>query len=177
MHYTENEVLLSWLPPIGAPARVQELPEILLEDMELPSVPQSSQLRLSSEPIFEQLVPYRYNIYEFRLGEQRKVAPRPLNLDPLTEPSYVDTRVNFGTQRCYAVLTVATYGEVILESDTSESTCIDLVATFPPAAPEGLGAVGSEGGISLIWNANNTEEDLGGYLVSVSYTHLRAHET
>ena len=45
------------------------------------------------------------------------MAPRPLNLDPLTEPSYVDTRVNFGTQRCYAVLTVATYGEVILESE------------------------------------------------------------
>ena len=164
LHYTENEVSLSWLSPIGAPSRVQELPEILLEDMENSSVVQPSQLRLSSAPIFEQLVPYRYNVYEFRLGEQRKGAPHPLNSDPLTVPSYVDTRVNFGTQRCYAVLTVATYGDVVLESDTSESTCIDLVDTFPPAAPEGLGAVGSEGGISLIWNAN-TEEDLDGYLV------------
>lgn len=161
LHYTENEVSLSWLPPIGAPARVQELSN---ENMETSSGVQPAQLRLSSEPVFEQLAPYRYNVYEFKLGEQRKGAPRPLNSNPLTEPSYVDTRINFGTQRCYAVLTVATYSDVILESDASESTCIDLVDTFPPAAPEGLGAVGSEGGISLIWN-ENTEKDLGGYLV------------
>ena len=36
--------------------------------------------------------------------------------------------------------------------------------TFPPAAPTGLAAVGSEGAISLIWEAS-TEADLAGYLV------------
>jgi hypothetical protein len=35
---------------------------------------------------------------------------------------------------------------------------------FPPAAPAGLAAVPSEGGISLIWEPS-AELDLGGYLV------------
>jgi hypothetical protein len=38
------------------------------------------------------------------------------------------------------------------------------VDVFPPAAPTGLAAVPSEGGISLIWEPN-AELDLGGYLV------------
>ena len=38
------------------------------------------------------------------------------------------------------------------------------VDTFPPAPPKGLGAVGSEGAISLIWEAG-VEADLAGYVV------------
>jgi fibronectin type 3 domain-containing protein len=38
------------------------------------------------------------------------------------------------------------------------------VDTFAPVAPISLKAVGSEGAISLIWDAN-TEADLAGYLV------------
>jgi hypothetical protein len=49
-------------------------------------------------------------------------------------------------------------------SEPSPPLCITPVDIFPPAAPTGLAAVPSEGGISLIWEPNS-ELDLGGYLV------------
>ena len=49
-------------------------------------------------------------------------------------------------------------------SDASPPICVTPVDVFPPAAPAGLAAVPSEGGISLIWEPN-AELDLGGYLV------------
>ena len=49
-------------------------------------------------------------------------------------------------------------------SDAVAAVCVTPVDMFPPAAPAGLAAVPSEGGISLIWEPN-TELDLGGYLV------------
>ncbi len=46
----------------------------------------------------------------------------------------------------------------------SPATCVTPVDAFAPEAPRSLAAVGSEGGISLIWDANS-ETDLAGYLV------------
>src|SRR5690606_2155465 len=51
-----------------------------------------------------------------------------------------------------------------LESTLSPATCHTPVDTFPPLAPTGLTAVGSEGGVSLIWEPN-AETDVVGYLV------------
>jgi hypothetical protein len=49
-------------------------------------------------------------------------------------------------------------------SEPSPPACFTPIDVFPPAAPAGLAAVPSEGGISLIWEPN-AELDLGGYLV------------
>ena len=49
-------------------------------------------------------------------------------------------------------------------SEPSPPVCVTPIDVFAPAAPTGLAAVPSEGGISLIWEPN-LELDLGGYLV------------
>jgi hypothetical protein len=52
----------------------------------------------------------------------------------------------------------------VVESKASPAACVTLIDTFPPAAPAGLAAVGTEGAINLIWSAGS-EADLAGYLV------------
>ena len=88
-------------------------------------------------------------------------APLPMVMTPAAGPAttIVDA-AEFGRTHCYTVR--AQRGPVI--SDASPRTCITPIDIFPPAAPTGLAAVPSEGGISLIWEPN-PEIDLGGYLV------------
>ena len=86
-------------------------------------------------------------------------APTPLNPAPLATTSITDD-VDFGRVRCYTVR--AQRGAVM--SEPSPPLCLTPIDVFPPAAPAGLAAVPSEGGISLIWEPN-AELDLGGYLV------------
>ena len=87
------------------------------------------------------------------------LRPTPVNPAPLAATSATDD-VEFGRPRCYTVR--AQRGMVM--SEPSLPTCLTPVDVFPPAAPAGLAAVPSEGGISLIWEPG-TEIDLGGYLV------------
>ena len=86
-------------------------------------------------------------------------APVALNPAPLPSTTITDA-VDVGRARCYTVR--AQRGGVMSES--SPSACVTPVDVFPPAAPAGLAAVPSEGGISLIWEPN-ADLDLGGYLV------------
>lgn len=90
--------------------------------------------------------------------------PVPVNPKPLPGPPFVDSRVAFGTPRCYVVRAVSVLGAQAIESEASPARCVTLVDTFPPAAPVSLTAIGGAGAISLIWDANR-ETDLGGYLV------------
>ena len=53
---------------------------------------------------------------------------------------------------------------VTLESAPSAPACLTPLDKFPPAAPKGLRAVAEDGAVSLVWD-QNTEADLGGYLV------------
>jgi hypothetical protein len=87
------------------------------------------------------------------------LAPQPLNPSPLTTTSATDEAL-FDRAQCYVVR--AQRGAVA--SEPSPPACITAVDLVPPAAPAGLAAVPSEGGISLIWEPN-AELDLGGYLV------------
>jgi hypothetical protein len=91
---------------------------------------------------------------------------RPLRLTekPLDETSFVDQRIEWGAERCYVVRSVATIETLSLESEASPSTCVTLVDTFAPAAPEGLTVVAAEGAMNLIWNPNR-ESDLAGYVL------------
>lgn len=87
------------------------------------------------------------------------LVPQPLNTSPLTDTSITD-EVLLERAQCYVVR--ARRGTVF--SEPSPSACVTPVDVVPPAAPAGLAAVPSEGGISLIWEPNS-ELDLGGYLV------------
>jgi hypothetical protein len=87
------------------------------------------------------------------------VLPTPLTPTPIAATTITDA-LDLGRLRCYTVR--ARRGTVL--SEPSPRTCVTPVDVFPPAAPTGLAAVPSEGGISLIWEPN-AELDLGGYLV------------
>ena len=93
------------------------------------------------------------------LSSGHVAAPMPLNPAPLATTS-ITGDVDFGRARCYTVR--AQRGAVM--SEPSPPVCLTPIDVFPPAAPAGLAAVPSEGGISLIWDPN-AELDLGGYLV------------
>ena len=122
---------------------------------------------LASRPIVEWPPASRYDLYEMVESEGGPLTmPQPLNTTALTTPAYADRRVEFGLERvrCYAVRTLDVVGGFDVRSRLSAETCVVLVDTFPPAAPEGLRAVGSDGAVGLIWQPND-EEDLAGYLV------------
>ncbi len=92
------------------------------------------------------------------------INPTPLNGQPISGVTFQDRRMVFGAERCYAIRTVNIFGPVRIESEPSPTTCVTAADTFPPAAPRGLAAVGTQGVISLIWEANS-EADLDGYVV------------
>ena len=120
---------------------------------------------LPSRPIVEWPPASRYDLYEIvESPDGSLIMPRPLNMAPLTTPAYADSRVEFGVERCYAVTTLDVVGGLDVPSGLSAETCVTFVDTFPPVAPVGLRAVGSDGVVSLIWRPND-EEDLAGYLV------------
>jgi hypothetical protein len=146
--HTKEEIEVSWEPPQGAPGRIQAPPE-------------KGDLR--SRPVLGQSSVYTYNVYE-SADESAATGVEPLNRRPLEEPPYADARIEFGARRCYVIRSVFSFGGVRIESDPSPPACITPADTFAPAAPAGLAAVGSEGGISLIWEPA-TEADLAGYLV------------
>ena len=119
--------------------------------------------------------PSEYVVYDVAAAADPDVArPAPL-APPGRLVSHTDTRVTFGTTRCYAVRVldhvgpppvaggVAGSGLRVL-GDASPATCVILTDTFPPAAPTGLIAVADTDGISLVWD-ENTEDDLAGYAV------------
>ncbi len=87
-----------------------------------------------------------------------------LTRTPIEETSYADSRIEWGSTRCYTVRTVETIGDLTLESDAPTPDCETLKDTFPPAAPKDLRLIATEGVISLIWEPNS-EKDVAGYLV------------
>jgi hypothetical protein len=90
--------------------------------------------------------------------------PTPLNEKPVSAPPFVDSRMEFGKPRCYAVRAVTLFGAQAVEGELSSATCVTPMDTFAPAAPTSLKAIGSQGAINLVWDAN-TEADLAGYIV------------
>ena len=87
-----------------------------------------------------------------------------LNDKPIRENGYEDTRMTWGTNRCYLVRAVEFVAKLPIESEATGPVCEMLVDRFPPAAPKGVNAVATEGAINLIWDPNS-EADLAGYYV------------
>jgi hypothetical protein len=103
-----------------------------------------------------------YNVYE--VADESATPRTPLAASTRGAASFDDTRVEFGTRRCYRVTAVRQVNKTPVESAPSAASCVTPVDTFPPPAPAGLGAVAGPGTISLIWDAVNTR-DLAGYVV------------
>lgn len=138
-------LLVPLVPPPDAPSRPQVTYDEKAIAVSWPALPAADGVQPG------------YAVY--RSGEATALTPTPL-----TEPSFTDTSIAWEQERCYQVRAVSTFEGVRVESAASPETCVTLHDTFAPAAPTGLVGVGSEGVISLIWNANS-EADLAGYIV------------
>jgi hypothetical protein len=151
--YDEHNITLTWTPVVVASAApVQDV--------------------LTSKPLVDVAAPsVSYNVYEVRPAgtspsdrPSRESEETRLTTSPIADSRFVDQRIEWGAERCYAVSATETIDGLTLEGDPSPSRCVTLVDTFPPAAPTGLQAIASPGVIRLIWDAN-AEQDLVGYLV------------
>lgn len=103
----------------------------------------------------------RYRVYEVVGG---RVAPTPLNAEPIAGTSYEDPRLEYGVERCYVVRSAIASAGASIESANTPPACIRPSDVFPPPAPAGLTAVAGTGAVSLIWDPVDTP-DLAGYLV------------
>ncbi len=164
--YTEAVIQLVWELPPGVRAAVQP-PMTPTTGVGGSTTAPAAPPPLRSTPIVEWPVASRYDLYELvQIQDEPAARPLPVRLNtvPLTTTQYTDGRVEFGVERCYAVRTLDVVGGLDLRSRLSTETCVTFVDTFPPAAPAGLVAVGSDGSVGLIWQPND-EDDLAGYLV------------
>ena len=155
--YDETTITVSWTPspsgvPVQAPATGDLLPGRTL-GLVLPT--------------------FSYHVYDLSpsavaavsTGNSVQLAGQVrLTKTPVEGTSYADSRIEFGSTRCYAVRTVETVGDLTLESDAPAPECQTLKDTFPPAAPKDLRIIATQGVISLIWEANS-EKDVAGYVV------------
>ena len=77
-------------------------------------------------------------------------VPLRLTTEPLDEEQFVDKRIEWAPG---AVTSSAKWRRRQDDAECpSPETCVTLVDTFAPAAPEGLTIVASEGAMNLIWN-------------------------
>ena len=120
---------------------------------------------LESRPVVEWPPASTYELFEVAAADADSPAvPEPLSPSPLDAPSYADSRVEYGVERCYAVRTLDIVAGFEVRSRLSPPACVTFADTFPPAAPQALTAVGSAGEVSLLWRPND-EPDLAGYVV------------
>jgi hypothetical protein len=136
--------------PMGPPPPAPAPPAVTYTETEIRVAP--------TPPMADSTSASTYHVYD------AGPAPRRLTDRALEAAPFVDKRIEWGTERCYALRTVLTVDGLTVESEASPPVCVTPIDTFPPAAPTGITAVAGTGSISLIWNAS-PEKDVAGYLV------------
>ena len=146
----ETAVTLGWNEPPGTFRTVQR-----------PAEPGE----IAARSLAPGIIPTTYNVYRVgKPGGTAAVSPQPLNPTPVEGLTFTQYAMTLGEEACYQVRAVRVYGSARLESAPSETACITFVDTFPPPPPTNLAAVGSEGGVSLIWDPS-PGTDVAGYLI------------
>ncbi len=138
--YDETSLTLSWTP-VGLATPVESEAGTLLPSRPLGSSDTSN----------------AYHVYEMPSDTR-------LTKEPLAEARFVDQRIEWGVERCYAIRVVQTHEQLAVLSEASPQACVTPADTFPPATPSGLTALPTERAINLIWDPNK-EKDLAGYFV------------
>jgi hypothetical protein len=148
--HAEASATITWTEPPGAWRRVQR-PAVTGE--------------LEARSLAPNVVPTTYNVYRVtRTGGRDQAAPAPINAAPVEAATFTQSPIVLGEEGCYQVRALRVYGSARLESEPSPTACASFVDTFAPPAPLNLAAVGSEGGVSLIWDPS-PGTDVAGYLV------------
>ncbi len=148
--HAETSATVQWTAPPGTFRRAQR-----------PAKPDEIEARSLAPAV----VPTTYNVYRVpRTGGSVAAPPAPVNTIVIEGTAFTQSPTTLGEEGCYQVRAVRVYGNARLESAPSETVCTTFVDTFPPPPPTNLAAVGSEGGVSLIWDPS-TGTDVAGYLV------------
>ena len=154
---------LTWATPPGAQMPIQ--PTVTEAAYKEAITAKKEDALLPARPLVLYGTPQSYRVYEVPAPGATSPPPAaPVNTTAIETTTFSDPRMAFGVARCYALRTVEKRGPITIESVLSPSTCVTAVDTYPPPAPTGLVAVGSGGGVSLIWEPV-TAPDLLGYLV------------
>jgi hypothetical protein len=148
--HAETNATITWSEPAGAWRRVQR-----------PAEPG----QIEARSLAPSVIPTTYNVYRVtRAPGGEQVSPQPLNPTPVEATAFTQGPITLGAEGCYQVRALRVYGNARLESLPSATACTTFADTFPPPAPANLAAVGSEGGVSLIWDPSSGG-DVAGYLV------------
>ena len=158
--HAETNATISWTAPAGAWRRVQRAAETG---------------EIDARSLAPNVVPTTYNVYRVPRTAgaagaatapvaQVPVGQTPVNAAPIEGTSYTQGPITLGEEGCYQVRAMRVYGGARLESPPSETACTTFVDTFAPPPPANLAAVGSEGGVSLIWDPS-PGSDVAGYLI------------
>jgi hypothetical protein len=148
--HAETSATVTWTEPAGAWRRVQRAAE--------PG-------QLEARSLAPGVTPTTYNVYRVtRTPGGEQVSPQPLNATPIEGTAFTQGPIALGGEGCYQVRALRVYGNARLESLPSATACTTFADTFAPPAPANLAAVGSEGGVSLIWDPS-PGGDVAGYLV------------
>lgn len=156
VEHAETNATISWTEPAGAWRRVQRPAETG---------------ELEARSLAPNVIPTTYNVYRVArpaaaagAAAPAQATAAPVNPAPIEGTSYTQGPITLGEEGCYQVRAVRVYGSARLESAPSATACTTFVDTFAPPAPANLAAVGSEGGVSLIWDPS-LGSDVAGYLV------------
>ena len=148
--HAEASATIAWSEPPGTFRRVQR-----------PAAPGEIEARSLAPAV----IPTTYNVYRVGRTAGSETGPaQPVNATPVEGMTFTQGAITLGQEACYQVRAVRVYGNARLESAPSETACTTFVDTFPPPPPSNLAAVGSEGGVSLIWDPS-PGTDVAGYVI------------
>jgi hypothetical protein len=103
-----------------------------------------------------------YNVY--RRKAKREAGGELLNDEPITEPSFNDTRFEYKADYVYFVRVLSQGVTGLIESADSEMLAFTPVDTFAPAPPNPVSIASANGTMSLFW-PSSPERDVVGYNV------------
>jgi hypothetical protein len=103
-----------------------------------------------------------YNVYR-RVGK-RDFGGDLLNSEPITSPTFTDTKFQYQVGYVYFVRALSQGANGLIESADSQPFEITPVDRFAPAAPNPVSIASSNGSISLFW-PSSAERDVVGYNV------------
>ena len=151
MTHDATSFTLTWTTPPGVQMPIQ--PTVTDAAYKAAVAAKKEDALLPARPLVLYGTPQSYRVYEVPAPGATSPPPgrRRSTPTPIETTTFTDPRMTFGVPRCYALRTVEKRGAITIESPLSPSTCVTAVDTYPPPAPTGLVAVGSGGGVSLIW--------------------------
>jgi hypothetical protein len=150
VEHAETTATIGWKPPAATWRRVQR---------------PTQAGELESRSLAPGVNPTTYNVYRVVRGQGAdQAAPAPLNPAPVEGEAFTQSPIALGEEGCFQVRAVRVFGNARLESPPSATVCTRFTDTFAPPPPANLAAVGSEGGVSLIWDPS-PGGDVAGYLV------------